>query len=78
MAGDLPGARQVLRAAAEVAASRGYRMSEAWLLHDVARLGDPSAVAGRLAELAGESEGGLVAAYADHAAAADGRLRSST
>jgi ATP/maltotriose-dependent transcriptional regulator MalT len=68
-AGDLPGARQILRAAAETAASRGYRMSEAWLLHDVARLGDPSAVASRLAELAGECEGGLVAAYADHTAA---------
>jgi ATP/maltotriose-dependent transcriptional regulator MalT len=69
VAGDLPGARQVLRAAAEEAASRGYRMSEAWLLHDVARLGDPSAVAGRLAELADACEGGLVAAYADHTAA---------
>ena len=69
VAGDLPGARQVLLVAAEVAASRGYRMSEAWLLHDVARLGDPSVVAGRLAELAGQSEGRLVAVYADHAVA---------
>ena len=69
VAGDLPGARHVLRAAAEEAVSRGDRMSEAWLLHDVARLGDPGAVAGRLVELARECEGGLVPAYADHAAA---------
>jgi DNA-binding CsgD family transcriptional regulator len=68
-AGDLPGARQILRDAAERAASGGSRMSEAWLLHDVARLGDPSAVAGRLAELAGACEGGLVSAYAEHTAA---------
>jgi DNA-binding CsgD family transcriptional regulator len=70
VAGDLPGARDVLQAAAELAAESGYRVTEAWLLHDIARLGDPASVAGRLAELAGHCEGALVAAYAAHAAAA--------
>jgi DNA-binding CsgD family transcriptional regulator len=69
-AGDLPGARQVLRDAAATAAADGYRPCEAWLLHDVARLGEPATVADRLAVLAGECEGELVAAYAAHAAAA--------
>ena len=54
-AGDLPGARQVLQAAADQAAATGYRTTEAWLLHDIARLGDPAAVADRLAELAAAS-----------------------
>ncbi len=48
-AGDLPGARQVLLAAADRAAADGYRVCEAWMLHDVARLGEPAAVAARLA-----------------------------
>ena len=69
-AGDLPGARQVLQAAAGQAAATGYRTTEAWLLHDVARLGDPAAVADRLAELAAASESDLIDAYAAHAAAA--------
>ena len=50
-AGDLPGARQVLRGGAGLAAEAGYRV-EAWLLHDVARLGEPATVADRLAVLA--------------------------
>jgi DNA-binding CsgD family transcriptional regulator len=70
VAGDLPGARDVLRAAAELAAECGYRVTEAWLLHDIARLGDPGSVAARLAELAAACEGVLVPAYAAHAAAA--------
>jgi DNA-binding CsgD family transcriptional regulator len=69
-AGNLPGGRDALRAGADLAAARGYRGSEAWLLHDVARLGDPASVAGRLEQLAAEHEGELVPAYAAHAAAA--------
>jgi DNA-binding CsgD family transcriptional regulator len=68
-AGDLPGARATLLAAAEMAASLGYHGTEAWLLHDVVRLGDPAAAAERLDELAMRCEGTLVAAYAAHAAA---------
>jgi DNA-binding CsgD family transcriptional regulator len=67
--GDLPRARQVLRVAAELAATTGYRTCEAWLLHDVARLGDPGSVVDRLDVLAGECEGVMVAAYAAHATA---------
>ena len=72
VAGDLPGARRCLAPPPRrpPPAATGCRR-RGWL-HDVARLGDPSAVAGRLAELAGESEGGLVTAYADHAAGPDG------
>jgi DNA-binding CsgD family transcriptional regulator len=69
-AGDLPGAREILRRGAALAAEAGYRGCEAWLLHDVARLGEPATVAARLADLADECEGDLVAAYAGHAAAA--------
>jgi DNA-binding CsgD family transcriptional regulator len=71
-AGDLPGARQVLLAGADLAAATGYRSTEAWLLHDVARLGEPAAVAERLRVLASVSEGRLVARYAEHAEAAAG------
>ena len=69
-AGDLPGARRVLFAAADLASTMGYRIAEAWLLHDVARLGDPASVVDRLGELASACEGELVGAYASHAAAA--------
>jgi len=72
-AGDLPGARGALHDAAHDAATTGYRVTEAWLLHDVVRLGDPAAVLDRLAELASICEGDLVAAYASHAAAVAGR-----
>ncbi len=73
-AGDLPGARAALREAADLARSAGYRGSEAWLLHDVARLGDPASVMDRLDELSTICEGALVPAYAAHAAAsASGR-----
>ena len=69
-AGDLPGGRQVLLAAADLAAASGYRVTEAWLLHDVARLGDPASVVDRLDDLAARCEGDLVATYARHASAA--------
>ena len=59
-AGDLPGARGVLRTAADLAATTGHRGAEAWLRHDVARLGEPASVADRLSELASECEGELV------------------
>jgi ATP/maltotriose-dependent transcriptional regulator MalT len=68
--GNLSGAREILLAAADDAARTGYRSSEAWLLHDVARLGDPVAVVERLARLASECEGAMVPAWAAHAAAA--------
>jgi ATP/maltotriose-dependent transcriptional regulator MalT len=68
-AGDLPGGRDALLAAADQAAGLGYHSSEAWLLHDVARLGAPAAVVARLSQLARECEGSLVAAYAAHAGA---------
>ena len=69
-AGDLPDARRTLREAAARARASGYRVCESWLLHDVARLGEPASVADRLAELAGVCEGELVPAYAAHAEAA--------
>jgi DNA-binding CsgD family transcriptional regulator len=56
--------------AADRAAARGYRSCEAWLLHDVARLGDRASVATRLDGLAGQSEGELVSTYALHARSA--------
>jgi DNA-binding CsgD family transcriptional regulator len=65
-AGDLPGARVALAEAADIARSTGYRSSEAWLLHDIARLGDAPSVTDRLAELASLCEGDLVPAYAAH------------
>jgi DNA-binding CsgD family transcriptional regulator len=69
-AGDLATARRVLADAADLAASAGYRCCEAWALHDIARLGDPGSVSGRLAALAADCEGDLIATYAAHAVAA--------
>ncbi|MBV9950366.1 MAG: AAA family ATPase [Acidimicrobiia bacterium] len=63
-------ARELLLDEAADAAERGHLSSEAWLLHDVARLGDPEAVADRLEELARTGEGRLVLATAIHARAA--------
>jgi len=71
-AGDVPGGRDLLFEAADVAACTGHRVSEAWVLHDVARLGDPARVVERLEWLAGECEGPLVDAYALHARAGVG------
>jgi DNA-binding CsgD family transcriptional regulator len=71
-AGDVPGARRVLLAAGELAAETGYRGSQAWLLHDVVRLGDAASVVDALEELAGDCEGALVAIYAAHARASSG------
>jgi DNA-binding CsgD family transcriptional regulator len=71
-AGDSPGGRAVLGAAAEDARASGHRISEAWLLHDIVRLGDATAAADRLDGLAATCEGDLVAAFAVHARAACG------
>ena len=71
-AGDVPGGRDLLFEAADVAAGTGHRVSEAWILHDVARLGDPARVVDRLEWLAGECEGPLVEVYALHARAGTG------
>jgi DNA-binding CsgD family transcriptional regulator len=69
--GDVPAARVALMRAADMAANVGYRTTEAWLLHDMVRLGDAT-VAGRLNDIAADCEGSLVAAYAAHARAAAG------
>jgi DNA-binding CsgD family transcriptional regulator len=71
-AGDVPGGREVLLAAADRAASRDHFAAEASLRHDVVRLGGGTSVAARLEELAGACEGRLVAAYARHARAVTG------
>lgn len=68
-AGELSRAREILSSAAERAAARRLRVAEAKVLHDIARLGEPEAVARRLAVIAGEVDGGLVAALAAHATA---------
>jgi DNA-binding CsgD family transcriptional regulator len=68
-AGDVAAARHRLLTAADDAAASGHFSSEAWLRHDVVRLGDPATVRDRLAELGGRCEGPLVVAYAAHAGA---------
>jgi ATP/maltotriose-dependent transcriptional regulator MalT len=71
-AGDTRGARELLTAAADEAEVDGRLAVEAWLRHDVARLGDAPAVAARLEELAKVCEGAFVPAYAlDARGAAD-------
>jgi DNA-binding winged helix-turn-helix (wHTH) protein len=59
-----------LHAAAAEAARSGRHAFEASLLHDIARFGDPGAVAERLGQLAGTTQGALVRARAAHAAGA--------
>jgi DNA-binding CsgD family transcriptional regulator len=68
-AGELSHAREVLASAAERAAACRLRVAEAKVLHDIARIGHPEAVAQRLAVIAEEVGSGLVAALAAHAAA---------
>jgi DNA-binding CsgD family transcriptional regulator len=68
-AGELSRAREILTVAAERAAACRLRVAEAKVLHDIARIGRPQAVARRLAVIAEEVGGGLVAALAAHAAA---------
>ena len=71
--GDLSRACEILAAAAARAQAAHLRIAEARLLHDLARLGQPGQVATRLAELAGLTDGQLVAAFAGHAAALTGK-----
>jgi DNA-binding NarL/FixJ family response regulator len=68
--GDLTTARRLLCAAAQNAAASGHHSSEAWLWHDLVRLGDPDPARARLAELADQGESELVRSYAAHADAA--------
>jgi len=73
-AGELSQACEILAAAAGRARAAKLRIAEARLLHDLARLGQPGpaaprSAAQRLAELAAEVDGQLVAAMAEHAAA---------
>ena len=67
--GEQSRACELLTEAADRAAASKLRIAEARLLHDLARLGRPDAVAARLAELAELVDGELVAARASHAAA---------
>ena len=67
--GELSRACELLTAAAASAADRQLRIAEARVLHDIARIGQPDLVATRLAELAKQVDGQLVAAFAGHAAA---------
>jgi DNA-binding CsgD family transcriptional regulator len=68
-AGELTRAAQLARHAAELASACGQFTVEAVALHDVARLGAPAGVRGRLEELAGLLEGRLAPALATSAAA---------
>ncbi len=56
----------VLNDGAELAASTGHLTVEAWLRHEIARIGKPAAMVDRLEELAGRCDGSLVAARARH------------
>lgn len=67
--GELSEARRALRDAVAIARRREQFYSEARLLHDIARLGEPGTVTKRLRELASEVEGDLVSAFAADAAA---------
>lgn len=67
--GETSPARETLARAAERAAATSLCVAEAHLLHDIARLGWPGSVAQRLAALADQVDGELVAAFAGHAAA---------
>ena len=73
--GDLAAARRWLVEAADVARRTGQRPLELASLHDTARLGEPAAVADRMAELAAHVEGPLAPVRVRHvqaAAAGDG------
>lgn len=62
--GELSRARDLLRAAADRARDTGHLVSEALLLTDIARLGDPKAVQQRMTELADQVDGALTPARA--------------
>jgi DNA-binding CsgD family transcriptional regulator len=67
--GENARAREILMAAGEHARLRAQYALEAWALHDVARMGDGAAVAGRLAELNERVQGAAQPLRAEHAAA---------
>jgi DNA-binding CsgD family transcriptional regulator len=67
--GERSSAVAVLRAAAARAAGTEQLVVEAFLRHDLARLGEAHAEQRRLAELAGLINGELIPALADHAGA---------
>ena len=64
--GDLAYAENVLAAAAADAAEHGAALSEAKVLHDLARLGGAGLVAARLSALAEEIDSDLIGAAARH------------
>jgi DNA-binding CsgD family transcriptional regulator len=59
-----------LERAADEAAATGHRSAEAWLLHDLVRIGGQG-VSDRLSQLAGECDSALVSARARHAVATE-------
>jgi DNA-binding CsgD family transcriptional regulator len=68
-AGEISAAIAILERGAEAAATDGHFVTETRLLHDIARFGNPAAVANRLRELQSVVDGDLVPACAAHAAA---------
>lgn len=68
-AGELTRADRLARQAADMARESGQYTFEVIALHDVARLGAPAAVRGRLEELAGQLEGQLAPVLAASTAA---------
>ena len=67
--GEVTGAVETLLVAADVAASANHSTAEAFALHDACRFGGSARAAERLAQLADEIDGNLVAAFAAHARA---------
>ena len=76
-AGDLPGARHQLEAAADLGEEIGDLVGATSALHDLARLGRARHVAARLAALADDVEGDFVAARASYATALAARNSSA-
>ena len=68
-AGDLPAARQQLETAADLGEEIGDLIGAVHALHDLARLGHARQVSARLAALATQVDGDLVAARAAYASA---------
>lgn len=67
--GETSAAVDTLLAVAHDAASSNHSTAEALALHDACRFGAAARVAGRLAQLADETDGCLIAAFAAHARA---------
>ena len=55
---------EVFRAGADLAATTGHLTTEAWLLHEIARIGGAAEVVERIERLAARCDGSLVAARA--------------